>query len=130
MRALYTLAVLPPHLLVAQAKELWPTCVDLCCAVEMSASRNEHGRQGHSGAVAAPCPERAEDDDSSKAWSGEKRTREESDGAEGMTDRGEGGEDSVIINKYVGFAKAVRSMGLGRAWSIAPLVRVSEPDMI
>lgn len=35
-------------------------------------------------------------------------------------------EGRVII-KYMKFAKAVTSMGLGRAWENAPLVRVSGP---
>lgn len=42
----------------------------------------------------------------------------------------EGGKEQSVIDKYTGFRKAVASMGLERAWDMAPLVRVSEVSIL
>lgn len=38
----------------------------------------------------------------------------------------EGGKERSVMDKYMGFRKAVATMGLERAWDMAPLVRVSK----
>ena len=128
----------PSGLFVLQARELWPTCVTLCCAVEMCDAREggaaptrPTSKDGSVGAAAPPAQAAGSVAIASAASAG-KRARKNKDEDEGNAEQGvgseqggENGSESAIIEKYIGFEKAVATMGLGRAWEIAPLVRVS-----
>lgn len=120
-------------LLSLQAKELWPTCVTLCCAVEMCEARADGPAQtGVDGTVAAPPPQATGSvaaANSSTASTGKRTRGDEDNGSaeQGVeSEQGGNGSERAVIEKYIGFGKAVSTMGLGRAWDIAPLIRVSE----
>lgn len=107
-----------------QAKELWKTCVDLCCAQEMCTVRGPSGVAVEpTGADAATGPgDRLE----GSTRPGHKRARvdDESD-KQSLAEDTERDKEERVMAKYAGFADMVRRMGLGRAWAIAPLVGVS-----
>ena len=103
----------------------------LCCAVEMCQAQDEGSAQTDvDGSVGAP-PRQTTGSvpaGSPSTASTGKRTRE--DEGKGSAEQGveseQGGNEPAIIEKYIRFEKAVATMGLGRAWDMAPLVRVSE----
>eukprot|EP00904_Undaria_pinnatifida_P010376 jgi/Undpi1/6469/HiC_scaffold_20.g08948.m1 len=126
-------------LAVRQARELWPTCVTLCCAVEMCDAREGGAAltrptsKDGSVSAAAPPAQAAGSVAIASAASAGKRARRNKDEDEGNAEQGvgseqggENGSESAIIEKYIGFEKAVATMGLRRAWEIAPLVRGEE----
>lgn len=77
---------------------MWPTCVDLSCAVEMC-SFEPQGNAPQVDVDTGGANTKAEFCDRDKTRS--------------------------VIDKYERFRKAVASMGLERAWDMAPLLRVS-----
>lgn len=115
----------------------------LCCAVEMCEAQDDGpAKTIVDGSVAAP-PEQptcsvtaastsASTSTSTSTASTGKRARgdeyeDRSSAEQGVeSDQGGNGSESAIIEKYVGFEKAVAAMGLERAWDMAPLVRVSQ----
>lgn len=118
-----------PLLFPAQAKELWPTCVDLCCAVDMC-----NIEQPKAAPLSTTPPPTGTD------AAGATRNQEQvalnggalagsADGDNGGANIGaefwEGGKERSVMDKYSRFRKAVASMGLERAWEMAPLARVS-----
>lgn len=119
-----------PLLFPAQAKELWPTCVDLCCAVDMSnieqpkpaPSSTTPPPTGTDAAGATRHQEQAEFDGGALAGSADV----DDGGANTDAEFWEGGKERSVMDKYGAFRKAVASMGLERAWDMAPLARVSE----
>lgn len=54
-----------------------------------------------------------------------KRAKVENNGEGEVEGDGEEEQKEAVFTKYRGFGEAVISMGLGRAWSIPPLVGVS-----
>lgn len=102
-----------------QAKELWPTCVDLCCAIEMYEGEDHtqlppercvHNRMENN--------ERAVSHDVDLHASVEKRA--ELDDVAFKNER-------LVTKKYACLFNNVAGMGLERAWEMTPLVRVSLP---
>lgn len=100
-----------------QAKEIWPTCVDLGCAVEMCGL--------------LPPPQGA--DATGAAGTGsvgsEPQAGDDSGGANKDPELRDGGAERVVIDKYLRLREAVARMGLERAWEMTPLLRVSEVSM-
>lgn len=103
-----------------KVKDLWPTCVDLCCAVEMCESQKEEPH--HAAEIEANELEVVSDVNEGEAPPGGKRARVEGDE---IGDVGDEDLEDRIMAKYASFAEAVRCMGLGAAWRIPPLVGVS-----
>ncbi|CAN0024767.1 unnamed protein product, partial [Hapterophycus canaliculatus] len=125
-------------LAVRQAKELWPTCVDLCCAMEMCDLEEEERGQEHGSPPRLP-PSLARAVTTSATGH---RNQAAVGGVAPSTPAGiggpvagsngdanrhenfrEGGRARSIIEKYMGLRKAVARMGLERAWEMAPLLR-------
>lgn len=102
--------------------------MDLCCAVEICESQEQRPRRKGADAGVAVCQERAEGNRKVGTASGDKRSRVDGYSEDPKLDSEMvdfGHEEEAVIEKYAGFAKAVATMGLGRAWEMAPLLRVS-----
>lgn len=116
----------------AQAKELWSTCVDLCCAEDicdiqqprplLSSTRPPPTGADATAASAARHQEQATLDDGALTSSADGDIGVANVDAEWL----EGGKERPVMAKYARFREAVASMGLERAWDMAPLIRVSE----
>lgn len=65
-----------------------------------------------------------QEDDDGNSQSGGKRARLQ----DGEKDECGTAQEERIMANYAGFAGAIRRMGLARAWSIPPLVGVSDAD--
>eukprot|EP00752_Nemacystus_decipiens_P004071 g3726.t1 len=102
-------------LAVRQAKEAWPTCVDLSCAVEMCGLPPPPQGADATGATAV-----AESGRNTPQACGD------SSGANKGEDLRDGSADQAVIEKYSRLRKAVARMGLERAWDITPLLRGNE----
>lgn len=97
---------------------MWPTCVDLSCAVDMCGC--QHGLpaspQG-ADAMGATLPGlvgnalQADGDTSGSNKDAELR---------------DGGAERSVMEKYARLRETVARMGLERAWEMTPLLRVSE----
>ena len=118
-----------------QARELWPTCVTLCCAVEMCEAQDDGPVQTSvHGNVAAPREQATGSGAAASTGTSTASTGKRARGAQGKgsaeqgveSEQGGNRSESTIIEKYIGFETAVATMGLGRAWDMAPLIRVSE----
>ncbi|CAM9641777.1 unnamed protein product [Ectocarpus fasciculatus] len=144
-----TFSRLSVGLAVRQAKELWPTCVDLCCAVEMCelqqqappsptpptppppATTTTTAATTTTGATSA-CPgdhlEQAVDVAAATSSSSAGSGPPPGEGKRGEEDEPfrEGGKERAVIDKYAGLREAVASMDLERAWDMVPLARGNE----
>lgn len=108
-------------------KELWPTCLDLCCAVEMCESRDKEREQAETAVgETAPVADSTDGTDA-HARRGGKRARDETEEIAHVCE--ESGDEEVIA-KYARLRDAVRIMGLEMAWRIPPLVGVSAVDYL
>lgn len=98
---------------------MWPTCVDLSCAVDMYSCQHE-----------PPPPPPPGADTTGATLTGSVGNEPQADGASGGANKDADLRDGVaersVIDKYARLRKAVARMGLERAWDMAPLLRVSE----
>ncbi|CAM9318063.1 unnamed protein product [Ectocarpus sp. 12 AP-2014] len=134
-----TFSRLSVGLAVRQAKELWPTCLDLCCAVEMCEPQQQAPpspspppppptKTTTTTGTTSACPADHLEQTveaaavTSSAGSGPPAAA----GGEGGGPFREGGKERAVIYKYAGLRKAVASMGLERAWDMVPLARGNE----
>eukprot|EP00903_Cladosiphon_okamuranus_P016856 g15544.t1 len=105
-------------LAVREAKETWPTCVDLSCAVEICGC--EHGLP--------PPPLGADATGAAIAGSlgNEPQAGEDNSGGTKDAELRDGDVERAVIDKYARLREAVARMGLERAWEMAPLLRGNE----
>ncbi|CAN0438056.1 unnamed protein product [Ascophyllum nodosum] len=101
-------------LAVREVKELWPTCVDLCCAVEICELGHHALPPGSAGYHSTDEGQSGGRKPDTSAFVGTRA------GLDGPKDEG------AVIEKYAGFVDAVTRMGLGRAWEMTPLLRGNE----
>lgn len=97
---------------------MWPTCLDLSCAVEMHGC--QHG-------LSSPPPGA---DAMGDTITGSDGKEIQADGLRGDANKDveqrNGAAERSVINKYARLREAVARMGLERAWEMTPLLRVSE----
>ncbi|CAB1113427.1 unnamed protein product [Ectocarpus sp. CCAP 1310/34] len=133
-----TFSRLSVGLAVRQAKELWPTCLDLCCAVEMCEPRQQAPPSPSppptttmttttTGTIpACPAAHREQTVEATAVTSSVGSGPPPAAGGEEDEPFREGGKERAVIYKYAGLRKAAASMGLERAWDMAPLARGNE----
>lgn len=109
--------IVPALHCTVQAKEIWPTCVDLSCAVEMCELPPAPQGADATGATVAGT---VEDEPQAGGDDGDANKDAELQG---------GGAERAVVDKYSRLREAVAGMGLERAWDMTPLLRVSEPSM-
>lgn len=102
---------------------MWPTCVDLSCAVEMCSGEPQGLPTPPSGADAANAPR----DEEQQGLAGNSPKVDVYNGGGNIeAEVWDTGKERSVIDKYARFRQAVARMGLERAWDMAPLLRVSE----
>ncbi|CBN74516.1 conserved unknown protein [Ectocarpus siliculosus] len=133
-----TFSRLSVGLAVRQAKQLWPTCVDLCCAVEMCEPQQQAPpspspppppttTKTTTGTIfACPADHLEQTVEAAAVTSSAGSGPPPAAGGEEDEPFREGGKERAVIYKYAGLRKAVAGMGLERAWDMVPLARGNE----